>query len=232
MTIYCIRLLDIRFVRGESNPDVRAMRKLTEIFGNEFWSNTIIVLTFANILEPLNVEWKRFSPDDKGKAFTAKIEQWKEQIQEILIGDVQVPEAIVKSISMIPAGHYGEPHLPGRRFWLSTLWWYSLGTIQIPEKQAALVEINCNRLKREVDVKEEDFKKPLEQQPIIFSERVISGLKNAGQLSVHVGTIVEAVIGAGIGVSGLAIGAVAAFIPPQETIIIPGPLGSIGTFYL
>ena len=200
LTVYCIRLLDIRFVRGEDNPDVIAMKKLTEIFGNEFWSNAIIVLTFANILEALNFEWKRLLPDDKAKAFTAKIERWEKQIKEILIVDVQVPEAIIKSITIIPAGHYEEPHLPGRRHWLSTLWWYSLGTIAIPEKQAALVELNLKRFKREVDVTEEDFKKPPEEQPIIVDGDAVSVLKFSGKVSA--GVVIGAAVGAAVGLVG------------------------------
>ena len=203
LTIYCIRLLDIRFVCGESNPDVLAMRKLTEIFGNEFWCNTIIVLTFANILEALNFNWKRLSVESKAKAFTDKIQSWEVQIKEILARDIQVPEAIVNRIKIVPAGHYEEPHLPGRPYWLSTLWWYCLGTIPTPEKRAALVQLNAKRFRRKGDVTEDDFKKPPEQQPIVSSE--------AGTFA---GIAIGATVGTSVGLIGLVGGPVAAITAP------------------
>ncbi len=110
LTMYCITMVDKRFVRGSKNPDVVAMEKLTKEFGSKFWKNTIIVLTHANTMEAFNVE---LSKEDKAKAFEAKVEEWKDQIRSILIDDIKVPQQIVHGIRIVPAGHARKPNLPG-----------------------------------------------------------------------------------------------------------------------
>ena len=67
LTVYCIRISDIRFVRGDNNRDIPAMKKLTKAFGPDFWKTTIIVLTFTNTLEAFNVEWEHLPPEEKAK---------------------------------------------------------------------------------------------------------------------------------------------------------------------
>ena len=177
LTMYCIRISDIRFVQGDDNPDVRAMKALTETFGNEFWDNVIIVLTFANTLEAFNVEWEDLAPEEKIQAFKEIIEEWERGVKDILTRDVRVPIEIIESIPVVPAGHYRKPHLPGYRYWLSAVWFECLSTIPTPGKKAALVKINSERLKREEEVKQDDFKKPAEEQPIVFTTSTIQTKK-------------------------------------------------------
>ena len=105
----------------------------------------------------------------------------------VSIGEILTPyfpEATIKSINIIPAGHYQEPHLPGRRYWLSTLWWYCLGTILISEKQAALVQLNLKN-SRERDR---------------CDRRRLSILKISGKVSA--GVVIGAATGAAIGLVG------------------------------
>ena len=45
----------------------------------------------------------------------------------------------------------------------------------------ALVKINESRLKREKDVKEDDFTKPPELQPIVLTDETISKMKSSGK---------------------------------------------------
>lgn len=77
LTMYCIKMIETRFVRGPENPDVVAIEKLTKHFGYDFWKSTIIVLTYANTLEAFNVEWDDYSKTEKAKAFKEKLKNGK-----------------------------------------------------------------------------------------------------------------------------------------------------------
>ncbi len=179
LTLFCIRV-ETRFVRGTDNPDVLAMKKFTEAFGPDFWKNTIIVLTFANTLEIFNIDWEDLSPEEKEKWYQAKIQEWRDKIWEVLIKDIQVPEDIVKAVKIVPAGHYKKPDLPGFPRWLSSFWIECITTIPNKEARLNMLKINKDRLKRETDVKKEDFTKPLEQQPIVFSDKMIEMMMTVG----------------------------------------------------
>ena len=87
LTMYCIDVSAKRFVRGTDNPDVVAMKKLTQSFGVDFWKNAIVVLTFANTLEGLHVKWKFLPPEERATAFQSVIQKWKKQLQDILMHD-------------------------------------------------------------------------------------------------------------------------------------------------
>ena len=165
LTIYCIKITDTRLVRGSDK--VRAMKKLTETFGHDFWKTTIIVLTFANSYQLINKDWKDLDDQEKPLVYERKIQQWSERIRESLTNDINVPDEIVRAIRIVPAGYYREPHLPGYKFWLSNLWFHCISTISTPEGQAALVKMNADRFKQEEDTTEEDFAKSIEEQPLV-----------------------------------------------------------------
>ena len=177
LTIYCIKISDMRLVSG--SDEVRAMKKLTEAFGHDFWKTTIIVLTFANVFELIHKEWKYLPKKDKPVVYKEKIQQWRGKIREILTKDINVPDEIVRAIRIVPAGHYRESHLPGYKFWLSKLLLHCIGTISTLEGQAALVKMNAERFKKEEDVTEEDFTKPIEQQPIFGATDIKGGARAA-----------------------------------------------------
>ena len=197
LTVHCIRMSDIRFVDGDDNPDVLVMKKLTRTFGMEFWYNTIIVLTYANLLEAFHVEWEDRSEKEKIEAFKQKLQEWEQQIRKVLIRDVGVPEESVRAIKVIPAGHYKKPHLPGCPYWLSALWFHCLGTISTTEKQAALVKMNIERFKIESNVGEEDFKKPPELQPIVLNKNTVSVISHPSKVLIEVafGAVVGGTLG-------------------------------------
>ena len=159
----------------------------------------------------------------KAEAFDKAIQKWKEAIIEILIENVKVPEDTVKNMRIVPAGYYRKPHLLGYKFWLSTLWFQCLGAIPTEEGKLALWKINASRMKGEKVVKK-DFKKPIEEQPIVVTETnykkialgiaagaVVVGAPGAGigaaigTVAGPVGTVVGALIG---GICGLIVGAV------------------------
>lgn len=211
VTLYCIKVCETRFVRGPENPDVVAMTRLTEAFGRKFWNNSIIVLTYANTLQAFNVEWDDLSNKKKEEAYKAKIKEWEEQIKAILIEDIEVPKEVVDAIKVIPAGHYRKAKLPGFGYWLSILWFECVRTIPSKEARLSMLKINNNRLKRENDVKKDDFQKPLEQQPLIISESMIQRMmKDGGRVGFQLGQFLAGAMGGTVGAgAGAVVGALA-----------------------
>ena len=199
LTIYTVSVVQTRFVVGNDNSDVRAMKKLTERFGEQFWANTVIVLTFANSIEAVNYEIKFLPPEEKNKAIEAKIQEWREQIIRVLVDDIHIPKEVAENTMIVPAGHYFEPHLPGCNYWLSNLWFQCLATIPSLEAKVALIKMNADRLKREENVNEEDFNTRPERQPIVVRESNLKSLAKAGALGAVAGGITGGVIGSLIG---------------------------------
>ncbi len=204
LTMYCIKMIETRFVRGRENPDVVAMEKLTKVFGPKFWKNTIIVLTYANTMEAFNVEWEDLSKEHKAKAFEAKVQEWQDQIRLILIDDIKVPKDIVQAIRIVPAGHARKPHLPGVEYWLTHLWFQCVWTMPTKEARIAMVKINEKRMKNEDDVTKDDFKKSADQQPLVVGSSSITKTVTIGGLT---GTGGGAGVGALIGLIGGPVGA-------------------------
>ena len=199
---------ETRFVRGPDNPDVLAMEKLTKAFGPDFWNTTIIVLTYANTMEAFNVEWEYLSEKDKAKAFQTKIQEWKDQIREILTEDIKVPKEIVQSIRIVPAGHARKPHLPGIEYWLTHLWFQCVWTMPTKGARIAMVKINEKRMKNEDDVTKDDFKKSAHEQPLVVGgSSVTKVLAISGTGGGAAGAGVGALIGLIGGPAGVALGA-------------------------
>ena len=168
LTLYCIRITEGRFLHGEQNPDVVAMKNLTKAFGGDFWRSTIIVLTFANTIEAFNLDWEDLPSKQKATAFQSKIDEWESQVRAILIQDVKLSRETAYGIQVTAAGHYRKPHLPNCEYWLSNLWFNCLGTIPSAEARAALIKINTKRFKTQAT--SEDFRQSVERQPIVVSK--------------------------------------------------------------
>lgn len=211
LTVHCIKMNDTRFVRGDDNPDVIVMKKLTRSFGNDLWKNAVIVLTFANTIEDLKkARWKGFTAEEKATEFKKLIREWREQIRDILIGDVKVPRHIVDTIRTVPAGYYLERSLPDRDYWLSTLWFTCFTAIQTGKGKIALFKINQERFKERREVNDKDFEQEIENQPIVFElteEQAIGAVVGGG--------IVGGVVGVGFGCLGLLGGPLAAYTIPS-----------------
>lgn len=199
LTIYCVKMIETRFVQGTDNPDILAMKKITNALGSDFWRTTIIVLTFANSIEAINYRIKYMRQDKKDEAIKLVIKEWRDQIKAIMITDVKIPSEIVRSIRIVPAGHYLEPHIPGYKYWLSNLWFHCVNTISSSETKIALVRLSTSRLKNEEEVEEEDFNKPPEDQPIVVSKETYSALLR-GALGAIGGGLAGAGVGVGVGV--------------------------------
>lgn len=226
LTMYCTKVIETRFVRGEENPDVVAMGKLTKALGVKFWKKTIIVLTYANTLEAFNPEWEDLSKEEKAEKFWEKIEEWEKQIKVILIDDIKVPYEIVSEIRIFPAGHTRKPSLPGIDYWLTNLWFQCIWTMPTIGARKAMVKINEKRIKGEDEVSKDDFKKPAEEQPLVVGKSNVGA--NVALYGAGGGIGGAATLGATIGLCGGG--------PPGAIIgaVIGGVLGALiggGTGY-
>lgn len=160
LKLLCISMDQQRFVRGDDNPDVCAMKKLTQEFGKDFWRNVFVVLTFANEV------------DLQAKDFKRVIEYFKQEIHGVLVGDIGISQDIVKFVKVVPAGNYEDWQLPDREFWLSDLWFEVMDALPTPEAQGAFLTLNIARIKTAPQVSDKDFKfTPLHIQPIIFQPK-------------------------------------------------------------
>ena len=134
LALYCMKMVETRFIRGRTdNPDVNAMARITETFGPNFWRNTIVVLTFANIVEAMKVGWRKLDATAKKRAFQKELQNWEEIIQDVLINEINVPREIATTVLVVPAGHYVDIQLPDRDYWLSMLWFHCPEAIATPE---------------------------------------------------------------------------------------------------
>ena len=105
LVIYCVKA-NTRMVDRKDNEDVKAMIMLKTKFGQDFWKNAVIVLTFANDIESIMPIWRKVKdPKERKAKFDAKIEQYEEQIHKSMIKHVGVKKKIVKRIPVVPAGH-------------------------------------------------------------------------------------------------------------------------------
>ncbi len=150
LSIHCIKA-DTRFVDGEDNGPVQAMKILTKKYGSEFWKKTVIVLTFADVIELINPEWKRLREEEKIVEFHKQVLKYDYQIRQNLEECAKVKKEIVNQIRIVPAGHYSDPKLLDRSYWLSTLWFQCLDTIPTLDGKASLMRYHQDRFVEEKD---------------------------------------------------------------------------------
>ena len=207
--IYCIDVSAARAqFTGEDEKqtnDLRAIQKLTATFGPEWWENSIFVLTRANALEAV----LKVKPDLE-KRFNGRIKDWRDRIHATLLKE-GVRKGIVNGIPVEPAGHIKKPHLPGRMYWLSALWIMFLNRAK-ERSQPLITKSNLHRLKKESEVKEEDFQKEGHEQPLVIDHTTwICDVLKGGAVGAQAGAAVGAlggIIGSVVGgVVGGAVGA-------------------------
>ena len=150
-----------------------AIRKLTIGLGKSLWSNTIFVLTFANETRPPPPSPSM--PSDKAKKniiefFSMWLKQWEQKLRETVI-EVGIEPDVAEKIPVVAAGYPTVQSLPGCDNWLSNLWVTSIKRMK-EDSQPALLKANLRRLKSDNEVKPEDFKKPLHEQPILYRPAV------------------------------------------------------------
>ena len=175
--LYCISMEEVR-LDGVRHAD--AMKKLTNVFERRVWKNTVIVLTFANrIVNRLKrQEQSNMTLEEK---FEAKVEEWKNRIQQLLRDNDCTDEETLQNIQVVPAG-FKKPSLPGRKYWLSNVWIAILETLKTEDAQVAAISLNAHRfrsdrherymvvpnLQRHASVSEHEFNGEIEDHPIVI----------------------------------------------------------------
>jgi energy-coupling factor transporter ATP-binding protein EcfA2 len=142
--IYCVRMSETRFVSG--NPDIISMRLLNEALGSSIWKSALLVLTFANDVVNLGTT-QRLQDEALEEYFEGKVEDWKDRLHLALQEEIGVPEVIVESIDVVPAGYHRRLQLlPNGECWMSRLWLKALAACS-SRAQPAFIKINEHRLK-------------------------------------------------------------------------------------
>ena len=211
LLLYCISL---KKKRSDLDCDGSAIIKLTKTFGPEIWNNAVFVLTHANYLPHRLETTDNLNAQELETKFEAEISRWKVKIQGAL-RKVQVAENLISNINVVAAGHYREPSLPGRPFWLSILW-HTCYRIMREEAKPVMIKLSAHRLKAAKDVKDEDFQTASSTDvPIVVAETAgvagIAAFAGAG-IGAVIGSIVIGVgtLGVGVGIGAAAGGAVGA----------------------
>lgn len=173
LCLFCINVGDeIKFNRDSS--EVKALVKLTEVFGPSVWDHAVIALTFANKLGQKNAEMmsaKRKKDDEKFKElFCSKISEWDDKLRGMLKSDIGLNPSQVKRLKIIPTGFRKHAGLPDRPHWLSAFWFSVLRSTH-KRAQPALLRMNQNRIVECPDaVDKKDLEKLLEDQTLIFQQ--------------------------------------------------------------
>ena len=164
LILYCIRMND------KMRPsEYDAIVKLSHAFGmDEFWQNTLFVLTYANEIESL----PKSSPSETlPQYFKQRMSEWEGILQKALTDKAKITVKIAEDVPVVPAGYFDEPFLPGINsdYWLSRLWWQCLYRTG-DDAKPILLKINRERLltSKEVAANVDNIrKKKGYQQPIV-----------------------------------------------------------------
>ena len=166
LCVYCVSTLENRFVHG--CDDIKAMQKLTHVFGQDMWKHVIFLLTFANVLED-DAEVLEVESAQKPDTFRRKVAEWETTLRKVLVEEIGLERNIAENVKAVPAGYEYQPALLDRDYWLSPLWFEALYTMK-PVAQPAMIKINVHRIFRNPnDVRSEDMTKFLHEQPLIYS---------------------------------------------------------------
>lgn len=152
LNLYCVKING-----GIRVTEEEAMKKLSQAFGmDNFWKNTLIVLTFANEVRP-----PRSSSTHPVDYFSQRMLQWKTALRRMLIEESHITKEVAENVPIVPAGYSDELSLPAAGYddWLSKLWLQCLKRTRDIAKPV-LLTINWKRLMLSDKVKEaEDIRK-------------------------------------------------------------------------
>ena len=121
MVVHCMRCTDCRQVSGNDNSGMLSIGILTKQFGVGFWTSAIFALTFANSLEDYRLAWRNLTDSEKQEKFRQEMDQWESFIRSNLTKYAGVPRDIVKTVSVVPVGHYMNPFLLNGQNWIEVL---------------------------------------------------------------------------------------------------------------
>ncbi|MCG8625581.1 MAG: 50S ribosome-binding GTPase, partial [Proteobacteria bacterium] len=163
LILYTIKMTDARMY----NDDVRAMRILTVAFTEEFWSKTMITLTFANEVqvaaEPGMLDYER-----NYEKFQTKMQLWNDTLRYVLNTTLGISSDIVNKVPIVPAGYYKVRDLPGRRYWFSEFWKTALNRMKDKSEDRArfMLEYSKDRWQKVYESTPDDFEEDIEKQRI------------------------------------------------------------------
>ena len=170
LVLYCTRMDDIRL----HDDDKRAIEKITKELGKGLWENAVFVLTFANRVEPpLKRAYQAEEREDPKQFFIKRMAWWMETFRKAM-KNAGVDHKVVENIPFVPAGYDAVKSLPDLNDWLSPLWYASILAMK-ENGQPALLKANLHRIKLPDEVKPEDFRKPLHQQPLVLKSDPAKG---------------------------------------------------------
>ena len=221
MLLYCIDCSKTKCIISDMVPGMAAV---TSILGRGVWEHSMIVLTFANLLEENIEELLSIEPDygeDKRHIFVSRVAHWESSVRTALV-QAGVPGDMAQSLPVEPAGHYTDPYLPDRIHWLGYLWVLFL-TYARDEAKLAILITNQHRIRDAKYLTPEDLLQlngSSQTPPIVIDQDHLKAVKISTTISVGVASAVGACAGgvaggvvlgtltAGLGVGvGLAAGA-------------------------
>lgn len=214
--LYCISVNDTRFDRVRHGT---AMQNLTEVFGRRVWRHTVIVLTFANRIVSRLKHREQSNLEEK---FEEMVKEWKVKIYNLFheLNNCTESDTDIERIKVVPAG-FKQPSLPGRKYWLSSLWIAIFMTLKTESAKEAVLTLNQHRFRTDPDEKygnlasrdksrpppvtDEEFKDEIENHPIVISPDMEAYLHKVGAEIVAVASA-SVIVGATIGgvVAGVA----------------------------
>ena len=160
LVLYCTKMTNTRL----TDDDKKAMKKLTEAFGQEFWNHAVFVLTFANMenverRDDRDIDEPEEEPlmDDTAawdllgkRRFEGRLKLWKKGLHQFLINEVEVKSSIANSVPVIPTGDHKATRsnliplcLPDRDNWFQVLW--ETCSYRVRE-HGLFLEINSHRM--------------------------------------------------------------------------------------
>ncbi len=197
LVMYCTRMDESRF----REEDYTAIDKLTKTFGQEFWTNAVVVLTFANMVRPMRAG---NDPEKVRTFFSSRILQWETKIREVVKGS-GVDRELAESLPVIPTGYVDDSCLPDRDDWLGKFWFECLKRMK-GSAQPAMLKMNAGRLLSKTD-EIVDPSQPLHKRPIAPPKEHSMDEIEFAAASLAGGYILGAILGAPLGPVGVAVGA-------------------------
>ncbi len=92
------------------------MEKLTEAFGENFWKNVVVVITYAN----------EYAAEPPRPTYVEKCKQFQQKIPQFLKENLKIAARVAEAVPVVPAGCIiaGKPtsrQLPNCQDWLNAL---------------------------------------------------------------------------------------------------------------
>lgn len=112
--LYCFKITER--ITGD---DADGIVKITKALDSSIWKKAVFALTFANEIQiPKN---DKRSVNQLPQYLTEKVEEWKQIIYDVLKTKAEVPEDILRDISVVPVGYLAD-NPPDRSEWYTPFW--------------------------------------------------------------------------------------------------------------